>query len=117
MFNLSIFGGSNLGKRPWRPGRKLWSITLLGGTEIDFQQAQMEDGVTEMVCITLLGGADIIVPPEMPVTLSGFSLLGGREMKLTEGGGGGLSSDKSLEVRAFAVLGGISIKPPKGYKR
>ena len=110
MFNFSIFGGSNLGKRAWRPGKKLWAITLWGGTDIDFQQAQLEEEVTKVVCISLLGGIEIIVPQDLPVTLSGFSFLGGREMKLSQPE---VTSGKSLNVAAFAILGGMSIKPPK----
>jgi hypothetical protein len=116
MLNVSIFGGSDLGKRPWKPGKKLWAITVLGGTDIDFQQAQLEEAVTKVVCITLLGGTDIIVPPDLPVTVSGFSLLGGRDVKLSEPGAAEPPSGKSLHIQAFAILGGVDIKPPKEKK-
>lgn len=110
MFNISIFGGSDLGKRPWKPGKKLWAISLLGGTSIDFQQAQLDEEITKVVCISLLGGTEIIVPKDLPVTLSGFSFLGGREIKFSQPE---VTSGKSLHVTAFAILGGISVKPPK----
>ena len=110
MFNISVLGGSDLGKRPWKPGKKLWAVSLLGGTSIDFQQAQLEEEVTKVVCISLLGGIEIVVPQGLPVTLSGFSFLGGREMKLSKSE---MASGKSLNVVAFAILGGMSIKPPK----
>ena len=113
MLNLSIFGGSDLGKRPWKPGKKLWSISLLGGTNIDFQQAKLEEGETKVVCISFLGGTDIIVPTDLPVTVSGFSVLGGRDVKLSESGMTESTSGKSLHVSAFAILGGIDVKPPK----
>jgi len=113
MLNVSIFGGSDLGKRPWKPGKTLWAITVLGGTDIDFQQAQLEEAVTKVVCISFLGGTDIIVPPDLPVTVSGFSLFGGRDVKLSKPGTGEPTSGKSLHVHAFAILGGVDIKPPK----
>ena len=111
MFNFSIFGGSELGKRAWKPGKKLTAISLFGGTDIDFQQAELEEPVTEVVCISILGGIDIIVPPDLPVTLSGVSILGGRDMKLAEPEK--QLSDKSLHINAIAILGGISIKIPR----
>ena len=113
MLNLSILGGSGLGKRPWKPGKKLWAISLLGGTNIDFQQAKLEEGETKVVCVSLLGGTDIIVPTDLPVTISGFSVLGGRDVKLTESGMTGSASGKSLNIFACAILGGIDVKPPK----
>jgi hypothetical protein len=116
MFNISIFGGSDLGKRPWKPGKTLWAITVLGGTDIDFQQAQLEEAVTKVVCISFLGGTDIIVPPDLPVTVSGFSLLGGRDVKLSKPEAAEPPSGKSLHIQAFAILGGVDIKPPKEKK-
>lgn len=116
MLNVSIFGGSDLGKHPWKPGKKLWAITVLGGTDIDFQQAQLEEAVTKVVCISFLGGTDIIVPPDLPVTVSGFSLFGGRDVKLSKPGTAEPTSGKSLHVQAFAILGGVDIKPPKEKK-
>ena len=116
MFNFSIFGGSQLGKRAWKPGKKLTAISLLGGTDIDFQQAELEEPVTEVVCISILGGIDIIVPPDLPVTLSGLSILGGRDMELAKPEPQKQLSDKSLHINAIAILGGISIKTPKEKK-
>lgn len=116
MLNFSIFGGFDLGKRPWKPGKTLWAITLLGGMEIDFQQAQLEEAVTKVVCISFLGGMDIIVPPGLPVTLSGFSLFGGRDMKLSKPEAAEPPSGKSLHIRAFTIIGGVDIKPPEEKK-
>ena len=111
MFNISILGGSDLGKRPWKPGKRLWTISLLGGAKIDFQQAQLEEQETRVVCISFLGGTDIIVPGDVTITVSGVSLLGGRDVKLAEVGTG--QSGKSLHVAAFAILGGVTIKAPE----
>ena len=82
MFNFSIFGGSELGKRTWKPGKKLTAISLFGGTDIDFQQAQLEEPVTEVVCISILGGIDInrdqppiiVPPPELEVEICAMAV-------------------------------------------
>ena len=94
-------------------GQETMGNQPVGGTDIDFQQAQLDKGETKVVCISCLGGTDIIVPTDLPVTLSGFSLLGGREVKLSELGTVAATQDKSLHVAAFAISGGIEIKPPK----
>lgn len=116
MFNVSILGGSKLGTRPWKPGKKLWAVALLGGTLIDFRQAQLDENETEVVCISFLGGMGMIVPPDVPVSVSGFSLLGGRSVEGPEAGQALPASGKGLRVRAFAILGGVGIVPPKGKK-
>ena len=116
MVNFSIFGGFELGKCAWRPGKKLTAISLFGGTDIDFQQAELEEPVTNVVCISIMGGTNIVVPPGLPVAVSGLSLLGGRDVKLPELGPAEQLSDKSLHINAIAILGGVSIKGPKEKK-
>ena len=80
MKSIAIFGGSKLGQRPWRPGKKVLAIAIFGGSEIDFRQAELEDGVTHVVAFSFLGGNKFIVPDDLPTTLSGFSILGGGDI-------------------------------------
>jgi hypothetical protein len=109
MKNVSILGGSELGKRPWRPGRKVWSIAIFGGSDVDFCQAELEEDVTQVVAISILGGNKIIVPPHLPVTLSGFSLLGGREVKRSQAKEPPPASAKALHINAISILGGCTV--------
>jgi len=109
MRSIGILGGSKLGEGPWRPGPKVWSFSFLGGCEIDFRQAELEEDVTKLTTVSILGGTKVIVPPDLPVTLSGFSLLGGREVKRPKAREAPSVSAKSLHVNAIAILGGLSV--------
>ena len=109
MRSIAIFGGSKLGKTPWRPGKKVWSIAILGGSEIDFRQAQLEADVTQIVAFSLMGGNKIIVPQDIPVNLSGFSIFGGRELKRSPAKELPLPSAKEIHVNAIAILGGVEV--------
>jgi hypothetical protein len=109
MKSIAILGGSKLGQRPWRPGKKVWSIAILGGSELDFRQAELEEDVTRVVAFSLFGGNTIIVPQDMPVTLSGISILGGREMKRSQAKEPPPVSAKGLYINAIAILGGVEI--------
>ena len=40
---------------------------------LDFRRAELEEDVTQVVAVSVFGGNKIIVPQDMPVTLSGFS--------------------------------------------
>lgn len=109
MKNVAILGGSKLGQSPWRPGRKVWSIALLGGSEIDFRQAELQEDVTQVVAVSIFGGNKIIVPTDIPVTLSGLSLFGGREMKRSPAKEAPPASAKALHINAISIFGGCTV--------
>jgi hypothetical protein len=105
MKSIAIFGGSKLGQGPWRPGKKVWSIALFGGSELDFRQAELEENVTQVVAVSLFGGTKIIVPKDLPVTLGGFSILGGKEMKRSQAKQMPPASAKGLLINAVSIFG------------
>jgi len=109
MKSIAIFGGSKLGQRPWRPGKKVWSIAIFSGSELDFRQAELGEDITQVVAVSLLGGNKIIVPRDMPVTLSGVSILGGREMKRSQAKEPSPASAKALHINAISILGGLTV--------
>ena len=49
----------------------------MGGHSLDFREAMHGPGVTEVSVFAFMGGAEIIVPPEMAVEVSGFAMMGG----------------------------------------
>lgn len=109
MINVAIFGGSKLGQGPWRPGRKIWSIAIFGGSDIDFRQADLEEGVTKLVAFSLFGGHKVFVPPDMPVTLSGISIFGGKDVKRPQAKDAPPASAKALHINATSILGGFTL--------
>ena len=112
MRSVAIFCGSKLGQRPWRPGWKVWSVAIFGGSEIDFRQAELEEGVTQVVAVSIFGGNKIVVAQDIPVTLSGFSLLGGREVKRSQAKQAQeapLASAKALYINAISIFGGCTV--------
>ncbi len=81
MRNIGIFGVSAFGQGPWQPGKKVWAIAVAGASEIDFRQAQLDEGITGVTSIVILGMSKVIVPSDMPVTVTGISILGIRNTK------------------------------------
>jgi len=109
MKSIAIFGGSKQGQGPWRPGKKVWSIALFGGSELDFRQAELDEDVTQVVAVSVFGGAKVIVPKDMPVTLSGFSIFGGRGMKRSQAKVPPPASTKGLHINAISIFGGFGV--------
>ncbi len=104
---LSLFGGSRQTGR-WRIEGRTRAIAILGGCELDLRHAEIPGSEVVITCFAILGGIAITVPEGVEVDLSGFTLVGGRELALAETRR--RPGTPLVRVRAFGVLGGISVE-------
>ncbi len=83
--------------------------SILGGSEIDLSQADVEDGEYEIQVMNLLGGSSIIVPPHWDVKLDVTGILGGfsdsRKFFSSP-----VDHAKKITIRGTAILGGGEVK-------
>lgn len=77
-FVIAAMGGTSR-KGRWAPARKNYAVCIMGGAELDFREAVMGPGVTEVQVYTMWGGVEIIVPPGLNVESHGIALMGGFE--------------------------------------
>ena len=77
-FVVAVLGASNRTGR-WTPARTNYSIAICGGTELDFREAVMAPGVTEVQVYTMWGGVEVIVPPGLNVETTGIGIMGAFE--------------------------------------
>ena len=107
-FLMSVLGGTSRSGR-WIPARKSFALGVLGGISLDFRESVLGPGATDVNVLAVLGGVEIIVPPEMAVEVDGMAVLGGFENHSDTP----LRSDPNiptLRVRGFAVLGGVEVR-------
>jgi hypothetical protein len=101
--NVALFGG--FGKTPFAPGwRRETALALLGGGDLDLGAATPADDA-RLTAIAVFAGIDVRVPPGVRIAMSGLSLFGGREVKVPPGDG------PTIRIRAFAIFGGVTIRP------
>jgi Domain of unknown function (DUF1707)/Cell wall-active antibiotics response 4TMS YvqF len=116
----AIFGGATR-KGAWHAEPVIDVLTVFGGVELDFRDAILPGKEVILKATTVLGGVEIIVPPEMRVVDNGIAILGGRE--ITGNPGEASSPDAPvLRVEGACVLGSIEVKrksrkPEKALKR
>jgi hypothetical protein len=106
-WTIAIMGGGNLRGR-WLAGRKLTSIAVMGGGEIDLRNAVLTEGELHITIFALMGGVNVIVPPGVDAELSGFALMGGNDLNvphqdLPPGA-------RRVHVRAISIMGGSDVK-------
>ncbi len=92
----------------WIPARQNYAVAVMGGINLDFREALLPPGETEVWIFTVMGGADIIVPPGLTVECDGVAILGGFEHREDAV----LNPDPDapvLRVRGLSVLGGVDV--------
>lgn len=104
---VGIMGGAEK-KGVWTPARQTYVVALMGGVELDFREARMPPGVTEVLVFAVMGGAEVIVPPGVHVDMNGFALMGG----FGQSGYAPPPTDPNapiLRIGGFALMGGVEV--------
>lgn len=99
-------GGSRRGR--WRPAKKNICVTIMGGAELDFREAVLGPGVTEVQIFALWGGTEVIVPPGMNVEVNGLALMGGFDHQTDES----VAHDPTaptLRITGVVCMGGVEV--------
>jgi hypothetical protein len=104
---IAVLGGASR-KGIWHPEPVTCVVTVLGGAELDFREAVLPGREITLRAVSVLGGVEVTVPPEMRVIDNGFAVLGGRE--ITGGGEAVTEESPVLRIEGVAVLGGIEVK-------
>ena len=111
---VGIFGGTDQRGR-WRLPRRLRILAVFGGVSADLGSAQVEAPLSTITVLAALGGVSLTAPPGVSIQLSGASLLGGKSDKRPVGPP--LPGSPVVHVRAYTLLGGVSIEQRKQGKR
>lgn len=112
---VALMGGTRrVGK--WQPADSMLAIALMGGVELDFRDAVFTDNVVDITCLTMWGGVEIIVPPDVRVETHGVAIMGSFEQdsdvepRLPE-------DAPTIRVNGLAIIGSVEVKVhPRGEK-
>ena len=100
-------GGSRRGT--WIPARNNWAVGLMGGCELDFRDAQLGPGVTEVRVFACMGGVEIIAPPDVQVESSGIGIMGGFDIS-SHYRAPTHADAPIIRITGLAIMGGASVK-------
>ena len=103
---VSILGGHDERGR-WRVAPRVTVLNLLGGSDIDLNDAELSGSVTELNIYSILGGCELRVPHGVNVEVSGFALLGGHEVKLDDETAS--PGAPTIRLRLVSILGGTEV--------
>lgn len=106
-FLLAIMGGVERRGR-WTPARETSVLAIMGGAQLDFREASLPPGVTEVNVACLMGGVEVIVPPGLAVDTDGVAIMGGFVHLNRDSATPGPEAPV-LRIRGFALMGGVEI--------
>ena len=95
-------------KGRWIPARRNFAVAVMGGVSLDFREALLPPGETEVWLFTLMGGAEIIVPPGLTVESDGIAIMGGfahqEDASITPD-----ANAPILRLRGLSIMGGVDV--------
>jgi hypothetical protein len=104
---VAVLGGADRRGR-WSVPQKIRAFAIMGGVSLDFREAEVGPGVTEVHVVTVMGGVDIVVPPGLAVDMNGFAIMGGFE-HLDRTSPELDPSAPVLRITGIALMGGVSV--------
>jgi hypothetical protein len=105
---LSLMGGAQRTGR-WSVPRVTYVVSVMGGSRLDLREARLPAGTVEVRALSMMGGVEIIVPPNLAVEANGVGIMGGFEhverVPTDPDPGAPL-----LRVTGVAIMGGVNIE-------
>lgn len=103
---VAIMGGFQR-KGTWTVPRVFTAFAVMGGGEIDLREARFEGRDVVIRCFALMGGVQIIVPPDLETHVSGIGLMGGFDHT---GSADGDPTGPRVTVTGLALCGGVGVE-------
>jgi len=95
----------------WRLPDRLRVLGLLGDVYLDLRGVVVTDDVVEISAVTFLGNLCVDVPEGVEVELTGFDVLGDRELRLAPVQR--RAGTPLIRIRAYGLLGDVTVRTPE----
>lgn len=104
---FAVMGGTRRAGK-WAPPGNMLAVAIMGGVELDFRNAVLTPGVTEINVFAFWGGVEITVPPEVHVDTHGLAIMGGFEQAAD------LESNAppdapTIRINGAAIMAGVEV--------
>jgi hypothetical protein len=109
---VSVMSGNDR-KGRWRVAPHCTVVNVMGGSDLDFNDAELAADVTVLRVFSLMGGSSVHVPDGLNVEVSKLAIMGGNDVDL-----GDEQPDPGgpvLRVQLLSIMGGTDVK--RGRRR
>jgi hypothetical protein len=109
---LALLSGATR-KGLWYPPKRMKVVAIMGGVDLDYSQAQIPPGISNIDIFALMGGVNIFVPEGVNVEVTGIPIMGGIDNRAASSGKLGAPT---IKVNAITLMGGLDIKVKRPKK-
>jgi hypothetical protein len=111
---ISIMGGHDR-QGHWRVGRQLTVLNVMGGSDLDFNDAEFAEPIVRITVVSIMGGSEIHVPEGVGVHVNSIPIMGGNEIKL--GNDQPPPGAPQMHLRLISIMGGNSVQRGRKLSR
>jgi hypothetical protein len=111
---ISVMGGHDR-KGRWLVERRVNVVNVMGGSDLDLNDAELAGEYVEMTVFSLMGGASVRVPEGLNVEVSEFAFMGGNDVKL--GNDRPDPGGPTLRLKLISIMGGSDVKRGRKLSR
>jgi Domain of unknown function (DUF1707)/Cell wall-active antibiotics response 4TMS YvqF len=104
---VSVLGDQRRTGR-WRLPAKVRGWTLMGDIHLDLREVVCAESTVEIEVWTLMGDLELVVPDGVEVELTGFDLMGDRDLRLAPVPR--VPGTPLIHVKAYTVMGDVKIR-------
>jgi DUF1707 SHOCT-like domain/Cell wall-active antibiotics response LiaF, C-terminal len=104
---ISIMSGHDRRGR-WRIADRCNVLNIMGGSDIDLNDAELSQPVTQINIYSIMGGGEIRVPHGVDVQVSDIALMGGNDIKL--GDEVAPPGAPQIRIRLVSIMSGVSVR-------
>lgn len=94
-------------KGVWTIARRFTSVAIMGGGRIDLREARFEAPETVIRAFAVMGGLNVVVPPDVELEVRGIGVMGGFDHSQS---GTGPPNAPRVVVTGFAFWGGVTVE-------
>jgi hypothetical protein len=112
-FMLAVMGGTER-KGRWTPPRHMTVLAIMGGAGLDFRDAVFAHNEINVTIFSIMGGAEILVPPGVRVESNGIAILGGfgaaQQTEATD------PNAPVVRINGLVMMGGVDIQERRPHE-
>ncbi len=107
--HLAIMGGLER-RGAWTVPAAMTVTCVMGGADLDLREARWSAGECVLTVNAFMGGASVVVGPDVDVVMEGTGIMGGYSGPGTKVAAELSADSPVLRVRGVAVWGGVSVE-------
>lgn len=97
----------------WLVPRHLKVFTVMGGVDLDLREAVLAPGVSEIEVTAVMGGVNVIVPPDVRVECVGSAFMGAFEVHQSDAqtiASRSGEEERVVRLSGFAMMAGVEAR-------